>query len=478
MHAQKKKELVFRKKRGMKSLIAKEEGEERGGGVAWFIFPLTRPVASDCELVILDVQARVNLLLLIYRWVVVEKISAGVIDLRLQEYHSKFMDLSTEEGRLRDFTSYWGAVFMCAVNDELRERWVFSEGYLFDFRFRVYFGEAHHILRLVKCNASSLANVGLSATDKGPLFRVPWETAHNILCENISLEGGYVRLQTHQFRHWIWNGMLVLHSTILRELRPKIPDIQGEEELLVMEECVPLIDAALGVEAEIQKVRKKRHRERYGGPPGCISDIEDLEHVAKNMFPPCQARHVYEAMVNHRHPKYEARKAYALFTLEAGHDVEEANSSLYQLWNCDQTAKDNRTMFPRGFSKEEYLANVTDVEGINKALNRPSNPIKAYGCWGLEKRAKASGTDCAGCPFVGSYDEKPLLEWMGLSPEQVAEILGVASGADGRVAPGRCSRTFALKNPGAYPIDVKHPNMYYREAGKFQKTIKRVAKNE
>ena len=443
----------------------------------WFIFPLELPSdAKDGNVPVSIIQVRVNLLFLIYRWSIIERVTDKTIDSRLSDFHTKFMNLSTKEGRECDYDSYWGTVFMCAVNPDLMERWVFSENYLFNFRLRTYFSDINSFKRLVKHNIAHIKGVDISACKGEPMFRVAWEMAHNLLCDGISLDGGFVVLRADQFHHWVWNSMRAKYSLILRELHPKAPDIQRMEEgeeFFLMQECGKVINESLGVEAEIQKVRKKRHREKFGGPPGCITDIEDLTLAAKSMYPPCQARHVYEAAVNGKHLKYEARKAYIMFTLEAGHDVEEVESSLYELWNCDQSAKDDKKMFPRGFNKEEFLKSFKDVDGINKAMTRTTSPISADGCGSLEKKSKNAGTRCAGWPFSGSYDERPLLEWMGYTPEDVKDIMSKGSVTDKMPNQSKCSRAFALKTK--QPRDIKHPNMYYREAGRAQKPNKRSA---
>jgi hypothetical protein len=444
----------------------------------WFIFPLEFPcdVEEEDDVHVSDIQVRVNLLFLIYRWSIIERISDMTIDSKLSDFHTKFMNLSTKEGRECDYNSYWGTVFMCAMNADLMERWAFAENYLFNFRLRTYFSEIKSFKRLVRHNIAHIKGVDISLSKGEPVFRVPWEKAHNLLCNGISLDGGFVVLRADQFHYWVWNSMRATYASTLRRLHPKVSDIQRVEEgdeFFLMQECNKVIDESLGVEAEIQKVRKKRHREKFGGPPGCITDIEDLTPAAKSMYPPCQARHVYEAVVNGKHLKYEARKAYIMFTLEAGHDVEEVESSLYELWNCDQSAKNDKKMFPRGFNKEEFLKSFKDVDGINKAMTRTTSPITAYGCWSLEKKSKNSGTSCAGCPFSRSYDERPLLDWMGYTPEEVKDIMSRGSVTDKMPNQVKCSRAFALKTKSTK--DIKHPNMFYREAGRAQKTNKRAA---
>lgn len=449
-----------------------EQAEEEAE--SWFIFPLEKPVHADEEVPIYDIKTRVSLLFLIYRWSIIERISDGIIDARLREFHTKFMNLATPEGRQRDYNSYWGTIFMCATNPDLMERWTFSEGYLFKFRFRTYFETTTKVMRLLARNVSHVKNIEMSSVDEVVRFRVPWETAHDLICEEgISLDGGFVVLRPDQFRSWIWNGMRFTYTKILRDLHPKVPDIQKNEckEHVLMDECEDIIDIAMDTELEIEKIRKKRHRERFGGPGGCITDIEDLAITAKTMFPPCQARHVYEATVNQKHPKYEARKAFIMFNLESGHDIEDVDSALYELWACDEKAKEDRSTFPGGFNKEEFLKVFKDVSGINRAMTRPSNSIKAYGCWGLVKKAKNSGMSCAGCPFSGSYDERPLLEWMGFTPEEVMDILSKGDLGDKMPSQSKCSRAFSIKTK--QHKEIKHPNMYYREAGRVQKPSKR-----
>lgn len=446
----------------------------------WFIFPTTNPQDEDIEVSLEDARTRVRFIMSIYEWLCVDTIGTAEFERRISQYYETFVDFESKEWRLRDLGSFWGSLFACAFDQDLMNRWLYAEKRLFEFRMKTYFATRESMLTLLKNNADRMVNVEFVPSveerfkPKGHkegrevYFRVPWETIYGIVGKGeVSIHDGYAYIDWRHIGDWLWCQIENNFSIALRDICPKSGDIERDGEAAGVEEdehkeflfikgCTEEAQEALELEENLKKLKRKRERAYGGGPPGCITDIEDLVAASQILMPPCQALHVYNAKEHGKHPKYEARKAFSMFALESGHEVDEVEKALFLLWELDTSVTQDTNRFPRGFTMEEFLKECKDVSGLHKAMHRSFEPIKAYGCGGLVKRSM--------CPLSGKNLNKKFLKWLGLDSDTIRKI--EATKAQEWECSARCTVAFKAKYPHARELVIKHPNMYYREAGR------------
>lgn len=209
---------------------------------------------------------------------------------------------------------------------------------------------------------------------------------------------------------------------------------------------------------------------RLGSNNGSAS--ESLMELVRTRFPPCMAQHVWEAFVNRRHPENFSRLSLSMFLLSAGYSVQDVDNILFTLYGADAAlvAKRYDGVWNEGNYKRE---NGGNVKGLKRSVldTRKTSP---YGCESLVTLGAAGKFH--GCPFAkrntttvtGAHQPQiiSLLQWSGCAEQDIEDIMGPS-----QFPQQKCERLLAKRNPAvadpdAAPIAMKHPNHFFRCAGK------------
>lgn len=177
-------------------------------------------------------------------------------------------------------------------------------------------------------------------------------------------------------------------------------------------------------------------------------DIDDIEDICKQHFPPCM-KYLQESLIQDHHLKHSGRVIYGTFLRSGGVDMDTA----IEFWRKEFTKKIPNDKFER-----DYKYNIRHLygrEGHKKALS----------CFSCDKiiNDNPGPADKHGCPFK-HFDENNLKTMMsknGLKEEEVDYIMSFRKEKEFKLG---CSHYFRYLK-GELPSEpIKNPIHYYYES--------------
>lgn len=433
--------------------------------------------------------------------------------------HRTYFDLSTQEGRELDNTTFWMLASICGHDSRLWEPWNHWERTLLTFRIQSMFSRERHF-------GSFLMNNGLTDEvtiwtqeevdvrekqlyrlrhPKGPLpnmwVSVNSQTVTSVLLgsPHYDVEGGRTVITYRDFAEWVWSQMAYHLEPFFKNVRfnflhPSYPDrpplvalnMKSHQQETPVQTMIKLALSKVGIElgrkeAQDTKLRiAMRANNFFNGDLEAAASMdlgtrESLINIAKKMFPPCQQYHVWNAFVNGNHPKNMSRLSLTAFLVGCGYTVDEIESVLFLLYSADENyikqTHGAGVSWTFEFFKKQYGGSASSVyKSIMAGRTSP------YGCASLVE-AGANG-QVHGCPFAkpvfsspssiinnggdgggGEHSEiRSILEWSG-NCNSFREIEDIMSPV--QFPQMKCCKYYEKLHPDR-PIVVKHPNQYMR----------------
>lgn len=400
-----------------------------------------------------------------------------------------YFDLSSDEGRARECTSYWALAFSCAhKKPALWSRWAHWERTLLRFRIERYFFKERHFALFLQANNllskdgdedgqddgkailiqdpgdrertlySSRYDAGTSVPDIW--ISVPVKQVGRRIAEDpeYDVDKGRVIITHRDFLCWAWTRYELAANELIKRVNRGRHHERGRDSNVgaMLSVVLSPLEDAIKLEGEIEAaIRLKRRMEEQGEDGNAMTLYDSgapasLLELARQYFPPCMARHIWKALLHTQHPKNESRLSLVKFLLEAGYDVTEVERVMYLLYEAD--SKWHGGVWNEATFKREYGGQVKQLHTSVIEEKR----ISAYGCatlTGDDKREKASG-----CPFAMTVglEARAFLEWAGV--KDIEDVMKKPHPQE------RCCKYFQERHPDRPPVTVRHPNQFFRGA--------------
>lgn len=283
--------------------------------------------------------------------------------------------------------------------------------------------------------------------NKNDLFKVHFTAALRFIAHrSVPLADGYALLSRHEIISIVGDAFekhldeeLVFARQHLNLQDPQVIRLL-ESMNLVYQDFKDKIDDQKRLER--QKSLKDTNR------PYAI-DIEDIDNLVRNHFPPCM-RYLHETLTTDHHLKHSGRLHYGAFLRAGQVDLDTA----VEFWRKEFTKKIPNEKFER-----EYKYNIRHLygkEGSNK---------DGLSCFSCDKIiSSVPGTsEKHGCPFK-HFDDTHLRNMLvkhGLKEVDISSILLKRNQSDPKAA---CTAYFEYSKGCELPDVIKNPIQFYYES--------------
>lgn len=390
-------------------------------------------------------------------------------------HRDAYFDLATEAGRQRELAEYWALAYSCCFDPSLwrmREKW---ERALWSYRVRRIFCRERHWDLLLARNAdlcSSLVHETTPVQDMDPRELVLYRERHGpatayprrwtrVVAESVGpevaasphydVEDGLVYVTYRDAECWVAHQMKRQADRYLRRMR-----LAATRRRAPLEEMAWQSLSAMKRGLAQRRIQEASSASGQGAFPAIGSAKEVLLEHARRRMPPCQAQHVFRALVKGQHPLHHGRTSLVAFLAAAGHDAREIDQVMSSLYEAD-TEFVKRRVSGKRWSDAAYRA---EYGGQARSIVQKvrSDQMGPYGCASL---IQAAGSQ-HGCPLArpAAQETRALMKWMlaGDGPPDIEDVLGPAAFAN-----ERCMRCHArqFSDVDRTPV-IKHPMQYIK----------------
>ena len=202
-------------------------------------------------------------------------------------------------------------------------------------------------------------------------------------------------------------------------------------------------------ERKLEEKRNARTNEDGDFQSPYMIDIENLDQLVKDHYPPCM-RHIQEALSVDHHLKHQARLHYGAFLRSGGVTMDNA----IEFWRKEFTK-----LIPNDKFERDYKYNIRHLygkEGHKKALS-------CFSCDKIINDNPPGPSEKHGCPFK-HFDESHLRTMMskhGLKSVDIDSVMMHKNGQDHKLA---CTHYFKFLK-GDFPSEpIKNPIHFYFES--------------
>lgn len=283
--------------------------------------------------------------------------------------------------------------------------------------------------------------------NKNDIFKVRFTDALKFVANrSVALKDGYALLSRHDILSVVGDAF---ERHLASELVYSRQHLELEKsQVRQLMESLSLVHQDFMERIEEQNRLQRRNQSGDGKRPFAIQ-IEDLDHLVKNHYPPCM-RYLHETLTTDHHLKHLGRLHYGAFLRSGQVDLDTA----IEFWRKEFTKKIPNEKFERDYKYN--IRHLYGKEGSNK------NGLTCFSCDKIITGVVGTG-EKHGCPFK-HFDEQHLRTMLtkhGLKEVDIDSIVMTKNQVDAKAA---CTAYFKYSKDCELPDVMRNPIQFYYES--------------
>lgn len=292
--------------------------------------------------------------------------------------------------------------------------------------------------------------IGWNLRDKGQeeVFKVHFTNALKFISKrSVALKEGYAFLTRSE--------IIILVCDIFEKHLESELNYGSQHLNLSLPQVQHLLDSLEVVYLDYdEKVTEYKRKLKQNDPNGyhntAAIDVDDIEDLSKNHFPPCM-RYLYESLKEDNHLKHMGRVLFASFLRSGGVPMD---SAIDKIFRPEFTKKITNEKFKLNY--EYNFRHIYGKEGHKKALS-------CFSCDKMINDNPPGPTDKHGCPFK-HFDSTRVRAMMANHGLKANDIESIMMRVDGKEYKSACSLYFEFQRgyPPSEPIRI--PVQFYYQS--------------